>query len=141
MVPIENWAQTRLRNLNETDRRREISKVDSGFGKNIPSWLNQKMVYPDNALYLATECNNKNYSAAFPDALPEWFIQLLTEDGDVVLDLLIGSGRRLFSKRMERSAIGFDVISEYVELVKTKLQPYGNCLFDLRKGYGKNNFK
>ncbi len=42
------------------------------------------MAYPTNVLHLATECNNKNHSAAFPESLPEWFIKLFTKQNDVV---------------------------------------------------------
>lgn len=34
-VPIGDWAKTRLKNLSETDKIRDESKVGSGFGKNI----------------------------------------------------------------------------------------------------------
>ena len=33
MVPMGDWAKARLRNLSETDKRRDESKVRSGFGK------------------------------------------------------------------------------------------------------------
>lgn len=35
MVPVGDWAKTRLRNLSATDKIRDESKVGSGFGKNI----------------------------------------------------------------------------------------------------------
>ena len=67
MVPMGDWAKTRLKNLSETDKNRDNSKVGSGFGKNISNWINRKLAYPTNVLHLATECNNKNHSAAFPE--------------------------------------------------------------------------
>jgi len=137
MVPIGDWAKTRLRRLSETDRRRDHSRVGSGFGKNISNWLDRKLVYPDNVLHLATECNNKNHSAAFPDALPEWFIKLFTNEGDVVLDPFMGSGTTVIvARRMGRSAIGIDIIPEYVEMVKAKIEPYQYTLFDNIEKYG-----
>ena len=66
MVPMGDWAKTRLRKLSETDKRRDESKVGSGFGKNISNWLGRKMAYPNNVLHLATESGNKNHSAAVP---------------------------------------------------------------------------
>lgn len=86
MVPMGNWAKTRLKNLSETDKIRDTSKVGSGFGKNISNWRTREMAYPTNVLHLATECNNKNHSAAFPSELPEWFIKLFTQENDTVLD-------------------------------------------------------
>ncbi len=80
MVPMGDWSKSRLRNLSETDKRRDTSKVGSGFGKNISNWLTRDKAYPTNVLHLATECNNKNHSAAFPEELPEWFIKLFTQE-------------------------------------------------------------
>ncbi|NOX87652.1 MAG: site-specific DNA-methyltransferase, partial [Calditrichaeota bacterium] len=92
MVPMGDWAKTRLKRLSERDRIRDESKVNSGFGKNISNWIGREMAYPTNVLHMATECSNKNHSAVFPEALPEWFIKLFTEEGDWVLDPFMGSG-------------------------------------------------
>lgn len=94
MVPMGDWKNTRLKKLSDTDKQRDESKVGSGFGKNISNWLEREMAYPTNVLHLATECNNKNHSAAFPEALPEWFIKLFTKEGDIVLDPFMGSGTK-----------------------------------------------
>jgi site-specific DNA-methyltransferase (adenine-specific)/site-specific DNA-methyltransferase (cytosine-N4-specific) len=42
--------------------------------------------FPPNVIEFATECGNKNHSAAFPVELPEWFIKLFTQEGDLILD-------------------------------------------------------
>ena len=34
MVPMGDWAKSRLKNLSQTDKVRDPSKVGSGFGKN-----------------------------------------------------------------------------------------------------------
>lgn len=65
MVPMGEWAKTRLKNLSDTDKMRDESKVGSGFGKNISNWIERDKAYPSNVLHLATECHNKNHSAAF----------------------------------------------------------------------------
>jgi len=118
MVPIGDWSKTRLKKLSETDIVRDESKVGSGFGKNISNWIDREMVYPTNVLHLATECANKNHSAAFPESLPEWFIKLFTKEGDVVLDPFMGSGTTLIvAQRMNRKTIGVDIIPEYCNTV------------------------
>ena len=38
MVPVGDWAETRLKKLSDTDKIRDNSKVGSGFGKNISNW-------------------------------------------------------------------------------------------------------
>ncbi len=136
MVPVGKWSENRLKNLSETDKKRDISKVGSGFGKNISNWLNRDLVYPDNVLHLATECNNKNHSAAFPNVLPEWFIKLFTNEGDIVLDPFMGSGTTVVvARRMGRSSIGIDIVPEFVEMVKSKIEPYKNTLFEKKDTY------
>ncbi len=131
MVPIGSWSQNRLRNLSDTDLRRDNSKAGSGFGKRVANWLNRDKVYPTNVLHMATECNNKNHSAAFPDALPEWFIKLFTKEGDVVLDPFLGSGTTMIvAKKMGRSSIGIEIIPEYVSLTREKLRSLQNTLFE-----------
>jgi site-specific DNA-methyltransferase (adenine-specific)/site-specific DNA-methyltransferase (cytosine-N4-specific) len=122
-VPIGDWAEFRLKNLSETDKIRDNAKNGSGFGKNISNWLGKEDVYPSNVLHLSTECNNKNHSAAFPDALPEWFIKLFTKEGDTVLDPFAGSGTTLFvAEKMNRNSIGIEIMPEYVSLIKTQQQ-------------------
>jgi len=123
MVPMGDWAKTRLKKLSETDKKRNESKVGSGFGKNISNWVDRKKAYPTNVLHLATECNNKNHSAAFPETLPEWFIKLFTQPGDMVLDPFMGSGTTNFvAQRMNRNSIGIEIVPEYYEMVKSQLE-------------------
>src|SRR5277367_5078929 len=54
MVPMGDWKNARLRNLSETDKRRDESKVSSGFGKKTDNWVGRHMAYPTNVLHLAT---------------------------------------------------------------------------------------
>ena len=126
MVPMGDWAKSRLKNLSDTDKRRDNSKVGSGFGKNISNWIDREKAYPTNVLHLATECNNKKHSAAFPEELPEWFIKLFTKEGDMVLDPFAGSGTTLFvAERMGRNAIGIEIIEDYYKMIKNQLEePY-----------------
>jgi len=131
MVPIGDWAKTRLKNLSETDKIRDESKVGSGFGKNISNWLDRNKAYPTNVLHLATECYNKNHSAAFPEGLPEWFIKLFTKEGDIVLDPFMGSGTtNLVAKRMKRNSIGIEIVPEYYEMVRSRIEPVELYLFE-----------
>ena len=130
MVPMGDWAKTRLRKLSETDLRRDDSRVGSGFGKNISNWVNRDMAYPSNVLHLATECSNKSHSAAFPEELPEWFIKLFTREGDVVLDPFLGSGTTVkVAQRMNRNSIGIEILPDYFYMVKNQLEPSKLLLF------------
>jgi site-specific DNA-methyltransferase (adenine-specific) len=127
MVPIGNWSKDRLKKLSLTDKIRDNSKVGSGFGKNISNWVEREYVYPTNVLHLATECNNKNHSAAFPESLPEWFIRLFTKESDVVLDPFMGSGTTIWvAKNMKRNSIGIEIVPEYFEMIKNRIKSTKN---------------
>lgn len=122
--------------MSETDKIRDNSRAGSGFGKNISNWLNRNKAYPTNVLYLATECNNKNHSAVFPEALPEWFIKLFTREGDTVLDPFMGSGTTVVvAQKMSRNSVGIEILSEYVEMVRSKVEPVKYCLLDKQGNY------
>lgn len=122
-VPMGDWAKTRLKKLSETDRRRDESKVGSGFGKNISNWVGRELAYPDNVLHLATESSNKNHSAAFPTSLPEWFIRLFTKPGDIILDPFLGSGSTaVAAKRTGRRYIGIEILKEFCQLAGQRVK-------------------
>lgn len=138
MVPMGDWAKSRLKKLSEKDKIRDNSRVGSGFGKNISNWLNRDRAYPTNVLHLATECSNKNHSAAFPEELPEWFIKLFTKENDTVLDPFMGSGTTLVvANRMRRNSIGIDIVPQYYEMVKQQLRPVEFYLLEPNVKYGR----
>ena len=123
MIPMGDWAKTRLRNLSETDMRRDESKVGSGFGKRIANWVGRTMAYPTNVLHLATETGNKRHSAAFPVELPRWFIKLFTQEGDLVLDPFLGSGTTaLAAQQLGRHFVGIELLPEYVDIAEKALR-------------------
>jgi site-specific DNA-methyltransferase (adenine-specific)/site-specific DNA-methyltransferase (cytosine-N4-specific) len=122
MAPMGDWRHSRLRSLSETDRTRDNSHVNSGFGKNVSHWLGREMAYPTNVLYMATECGNKSHSATFPLALPAWFIRLFTVEGDVVLDPFVGSGTTAVAARqLRRHYIGIDINPTFCEIARERL--------------------
>lgn len=123
MVPVGDWAQDRLKKLSVTDKRRDNSKVGSGFGKNISNWVGRDMVYPSNVLHMATECYNRQHSAVFPVALPEWFIKLFTNPGDLILDPFNGSGTTcVAAKQLGRTYLGIDINEEFCILATERLK-------------------
>ncbi|MFW5757092.1 MAG: DNA-methyltransferase [Bacteroidota bacterium] len=136
MVPMGNWAKTRLKKLSDTDKKRDESKVGSGFGKNISNWTTREKAFPTNVLHLSTECSNKKHSAAFPEELPKWFINLFTQPGDTVLDPFMGSGTtNLVAQRLDRNSIGIELLPEYYSMVKAQIQPLKLVLFEPEENY------
>ena len=129
MVPMGDWAKSRLRNLSATDQVRDPSKVGSGFGKNISNWLDRELAYPTNVLHLATECGNKGHSAAFPEGLPEWFIKLFTQPEEVVLDPFLGSGTTVQTAvRLGRYGVGIELHPEFADLARRNIGRLGEVL-------------
>lgn len=135
-VPVGNWAEARLSNLSETDKVRDESKVGSGFGKNISNWLGRDLVYPDNVLHMATECSNRNHSAAFPLELPTWFIKLFTVEEDIVLDPFLGSGTTIVAaKQLRRNYVGIDLQEEYCRMAEDRVAQIQPHLFETLEVY------
>ncbi|MHB1358138.1 MAG: DNA-methyltransferase [Rhodocyclaceae bacterium] len=140
MVPMGDWADARLKSLGKNDVVRFDSQVGSGFGKNIANWAERTMAFPTNVLHLATECGNKNHSAAFPRALPEWFIKLFSDEGDWVLDPFAGSGTTLeIAKSLGRNAVGIDILSEYCEMARETVLDNQYQLLEERARYAVAN--
>jgi len=136
MVPMGDWAKTRLKTLGDNDRIRFQSQVGSGFGKNVSNWIGREMAYPTNVLHMATESSNKNHSAAFPRALPEWFIKLFTKEGDWVLDPFVGSGTTCsVAYSLGRNSVGIDIHPHYIELAEENTYPDEMVAFEERTRY------
>lgn len=125
MVSKGKWAESRLKNLSKTDKERNMSKVMSGFGKNVSNWMDRDLVYPSNVIHMATECQNVNHSAAFPVGLPEWFIKLFTKDEDVVLDPFMGSGTTaVAAKKLNRYYIGMEKHPLYRKYANKRIREF-----------------
>jgi len=134
MVPMGDWRVDRLKKLSEVDKRRDDSRVMSGFGKRIANWVGRDKAYPTNVLQMATECANRGHSAAFPVGLPEWFIRLFTQEGDIVLDPFIGSGTTaLACVRNKRHFVGVELSSEFCKLANQRVAQERRSLHKTRQ--------
>jgi site-specific DNA-methyltransferase (adenine-specific) len=127
--------------LSRNDHVRDESRVGSGFGKKVANWIGRERVYPTNVLHLATECSNREHSAAFPIELPSWFISLFTQPGDLVLDPFAGSGTTaVAAKQLNRHYIGIEMKTEYYKLAAEALKAPTQPSLSLVNGTnGKNN--
>lgn len=64
-----------------------------------------------------------SHTAAFPVALPAWFIRAYSDPGDVVFDPFMGSGSTLIAAHQEnRVAYGTEISAAYCDVVCTRWQ-------------------
>ena len=126
-VPIGDWAKTRLENPTEYDKERQESSVGSGFGVKRANWVDKDLVLPNNVLHLAAEAANKSHSAAYPEKLPEFFINLFTQPKDVVYDPFMGSGTTAkVSIELNRNFVGSEISEEYCEVANKRINQNEN---------------
>lgn len=121
-IPMHPSTIGRLRRLRDPDRSLIPSRSGSPFTRNLEHWLNRDTVYPDNVLYLGTESHNQKHCAVFPQALPDWFIRLFTQEEDIILDPFIGSGTTAVAARqLGRQFIGIEISPIYCQVAKERL--------------------
>ena len=114
--PIGEWTQTRLKNMSERDRTRQESATRSKAGRCIANWEGKELVLPTNVLHKSPVAHNTGHSAAFPEWLPEFFVNLFTDPDDVVLDPFSGSGTTYrVAERLGRVPIGIEIDPEWVQ--------------------------
>ena len=115
-VPVGDWTKTRLKNMSANDLTRQESRTNSKVGRRIAAWEGKRTVYPSNVLHRSPIAHNTGHSAAFPEWLPEFFILLFTDEGDVVLDPFSGSGTTYrVAERLGRVPVGIEINEEYVQ--------------------------
>lgn len=95
--------------------------IGKGFGKDnkgaIPSNLLQIPNSESNGQYMngCKLVGAKRHPARFPAKLPEFFIKMLTDPGDLVVDIFAGSNTAGFVAEQEgREWVSFDLEPEYV---------------------------
>lgn len=85
-------------------------------GGAIPSNLLQIPNTESNSRYLAAckQLNLESHPARFPARLPEFFIKMLTEPGDLVVDIFAGSNTTgEVAERLERRWLAFEIDRPY----------------------------
>ena len=111
MVPTGDWTKKRMRKMSENDARRMNSASGSGIGRRVGAWEGRDMAYPSNVLHASPVAHNTGHSAPFPEWLPEFFIRLFSDEGDVVLDPFSGSGTTArVASRLGRRGVGIEII-------------------------------
>lgn len=121
--PIGDWADTRLRNLGESDLDRHNSVNASGFGRDLSKWVGKKKVLPSNVITSAVVGKNKGHPAVYPTTIPEFFIKLLSPAGGLVVDPFAGSGSTgVAALSLGRNSVLIDNQLRYCQVAAERLK-------------------
>ena len=86
------------------------SRVEMNNAQITEQMAERASALPTNVLFGSVLGRNHKHSAAYPEWLPEWFIELFTDPGDIVLDPFVGSGTTCrVAHALGRATIGIDI--------------------------------
>jgi site-specific DNA-methyltransferase (adenine-specific) len=89
------------------------------------------LAYPSNVVAVNVESHggeHSNHSAAFPLALPSFFIRAFSDEGDLILDPFLGSGTTMIAaENHSRRAAGCEISAQYAGVI---LQRYSDAFPD-----------
>lgn len=106
-----------IRDMKREHIGRTISK--SGLTRNFKDASKTKYNYPTNVIHCHVENNTSSHTAPFPSKIPEFFIKLLSDPGNIVLDPFVGSGTTLYAARkLGRVGVGIELYKEYYETLR-----------------------
>ena len=89
---------------------------------NTPIIKETKML--NNIWYYVVGGKGNNHPASFPEKLAEDHILSWSNEGDIILDPMAGSGTTLkMAKKNNRNYIGIEIAPEYIEIIKNRLTP------------------
>lgn len=116
--------------------------IGRGFAKDnggaIPSNLLQIPNTESNGLYLdgCKTVGEKQHPARFPARLPEFFIRMLTEPGDIVLDIFAGSNTTgQVAEAEDRQWLAFELSRDYVATSAFRFLSGDNTHDEMRQLY------
>jgi site-specific DNA-methyltransferase (cytosine-N4-specific) len=94
------------------------AKFGQDHGGSIPTNVIERGNNESNSEYIraCAERGYKPHPARFPRALPEFFIKLLTDEGDIVVDPFAGSNMTgAVAEGMGRRWLAFEIREDYLE--------------------------
>ena len=111
------WAGDNERRKNKGDH-----KTNNGSGMNMSKRITGDLVRPSNVITMPASSLNIEHPAVYPIGLPDFFIRLMTKEGDVVVDPFLGSGTTaLAALKLGRRFLGVEQNEDYVQLAETRI--------------------
>jgi DNA modification methylase len=108
----------------DSDRRKNkgAHHTTNGSGMNMSKRITGELVRPSNVIKMPASSLNIEHPAVFPIGLPEFFIRLMTKQGDVVVGPFMGSGTTaLAAVNLGRHFLGVERNEEYMQLAKSRV--------------------
>jgi site-specific DNA-methyltransferase (adenine-specific) len=100
---------------NERRKNKGAHRTTNGSGMNMSRRVVGELVRPSNVVTMPSSSLNIGHPAVFPLGLPEFFVRLMTEAGDTVLDPFMGSGTTALAARgLGRRYVGLELSEEYL---------------------------
>jgi site-specific DNA-methyltransferase (adenine-specific) len=122
-MPIGEWSEKRLVNLNGKSAERHNSENASGFGRDLRKWVGKETVLPSNVVTLPLVGKNYGHPAVFPLGLPTFFIKLFTKENGLVVDPFSGSGSTgIAAINLRRNCVLIDNNKEYCQLAYDRIK-------------------
>lgn len=95
---------------------------EHGYRVDAERTFKEGIARPSNVIHVPAG-GDGSHSAAFPVALPAWFIRAYSDPGDVVFDPFMGSGSTLIAAHQEgRVAYGVEISPAYCDVICTRWQ-------------------
>jgi site-specific DNA-methyltransferase (adenine-specific)/site-specific DNA-methyltransferase (cytosine-N4-specific) len=95
---------------NERRKNQGAHNTTNGSGMNMSKRITGEMVRPSNVIVMPASCLNIKHPAVYPIGLPDFFIRLMTKEGDVVVDPFLG-----------RQYLGIERDEEYIRLAESRI--------------------
>lgn len=114
----ERWGKTRVRRGRDGNMGKEYeSKKAPEYGMRFNIWK-----YAQGGGYGSDDKHAYKHPAIFPEQLVQDHILSWSNEGDLVLDPLLGSGTTLkMCKQLNRNGLGFECNPEYEPIIKQRI--------------------
>lgn len=111
------WLESEKRRSNKGSHN-----TNNGSGMDMGSRIAMDMVRPSNVITGSTSNINIGHPAVYPEYLPEFFINLTTNKGDLVGDMFMGSGTTgISAKKTGRKFLGIEMSEDYFNIAKSRI--------------------
>jgi len=138
----ESYAESTLERMKYKVSNLQGDK-DGEFDKRVKVEPNPKGKVPNNYLFLPQDTSGRPHPAPMQPRLAEWAIQAYSQEGDTVLDPMMGAGTTwIEAEKVNRNFKGIELYDEYISMAylsMERLKRGDNPYYGLKKEWEKRN--